>query len=171
LIASKHQWKEPVKFIVCKKDMFLVNISALTRHKISHQRLLFHPNFIVRIFEILAKNSITVDMIASSRASVSIVTSSPKNLYSAVVELSELGEAKVFRRKVLISIVGEGQKGKADVAGKILSALEKADINPNMISQGATKISTNLLVDNKDMHITLRTLHNLFFNNKNTSEN
>jgi aspartate kinase len=58
--------------------------------------------------------------------------------------------------------VGENIRGTRGIAAKVFGALP--DTNVRMISQGASEINISFVIDEDDVDETVRTLHEVFFN-------
>ncbi len=132
------------------------------------------PGKAFKVFSLLAKNSINVDVILQSigrhdTKDISF-TVSEKQLDDAVNVIKEnletIGAESVeFNSDVSkVSIVGAGMVSTPGVAAKMFEALYDAHININMISTSETKVS--VLIDRKDAENAVRAIHDKFLNNE-----
>ena len=128
------------------------------------------PGIAFKIFNLLAKNNINVDIIIQSigreeRKDISFTVSKTdlmdtmellkKNMDSITAQdvTSEEGVAK-------ISIVGAGMTGNPGVAAKMFEALSSANVNIKMIATSEIRIT--VLIDEADVNRAMRTVHDAF---------
>ncbi len=132
------------------------------------------PGKAFKVFSLLAKNSINVDVILQSigrhdTKDISF-TVSEKQLDDAVNVIKEnldmIGAESVeFNNDVSkVSIVGAGMVSTPGVAAKMFEALYDANININMISTSETKVS--VLIDRKDAENAVRAIHDKFLSHE-----
>ncbi len=145
-----------VKSIASKKGIIIVNVT-------SYRMLLAH-GFLARIFTIFAEHKKSVDVVATSEVSVSLTVDSEDGIAEIQKELEEIGEIKIHRQKAIICVVGEGMKRTPGVAARIFSALAKANVNVEMVSEGASEINLTLVVDERNADTAVKVLHKEFYN-------
>ena len=132
------------------------------------------PGKAFRVFSLLAKANVNVDVILQSigrndTKDISF-TVTEKQLDDAVAVIKEnlevIGAESVeFNSDVSkVSIVGAGMISTPGVAAKMFEALYEAHININMISTSETKVS--VLIDQKDAENAVRAIHDKFMNNE-----
>ena len=117
------------------------NIVVLNVH--SNRKSLSH-GFLAGIFSILDKHQLCVDLISTSEVHVSMALHSEVKdhaLRAAVGELGRYGSVDVIRDLTILSLVGKQMKHMIGIAGKMFSTLAKANVNIEMISQGAVGCS------------------------------
>jgi len=130
------------------------------------------PGIAFKIFSILAKENVNVDIILQS-----IGRDESKDI-SFTVSQDDMGRAKevmLANQDVIgykrveasdqvakISIVGAGMANNAGVACKMFEALYSAGINIHMISTSEIKVS--VLVDERDAENAVQAIHDRFFN-------
>jgi aspartate kinase len=116
-----------------------------------------------RVFSVLENRQISVDVIATSVASVSLTFEHNGHLEEIAQELSDIGEVSIEADKAIICAVG-GSVNAAGVAGRMFSVLGKAGvaISVEMISQAAGGISITFVVDEKDAEQAVKVLHEEF---------
>ncbi len=128
------------------------------------------PGMAFKIFSLLAKNQINVDIILQSigrenHKDISF-TVTESNLDRAVellnAEKDYIGfeEMKTTSDVSKVSIVGCGMVNNPGVASKMFEALYDANININMISTSEIKVS--VLVDSKNADAAVRAIHDKF---------
>ena len=130
------------------------------------------PGIAFRIFSLLAKHNVNVDIILQSigrNESKDIsFTVSQDDMPRAVEVMKENQEAIGFQtveatdQVAKISIVGAGMANNAGVACKMFEALYGANINIHMISTSEIKVS--VLVDERDSERAVQAIHDRFFN-------
>ena len=129
------------------------------------------PGVAYKLFGLLAKNKINVDIILQSigrHESKDIsFTVSEKDAESCVKILNEnkdylkFDDIQVSTDVAKVSIVGSGMVNNAGVAAMMFEALYQSRINIHMISTSEIKIS--VLIDKADSEKALRAIHDKFF--------
>ena len=130
------------------------------------------PGIAFRIFSLLAKHNVNVDIILQSigrneTKDISF-TVSKDDMAKAVEVMKENQEVIGFSaveatdQVAKISIVGAGMANNAGVACKMFEALFSASINIHMISTSEIKVS--VLVDERDADRAVQAIHDRFFN-------
>eukprot|EP01126_Amoeba_proteus_P056017 TRINITY_DN6998_c0_g1_i12.p1 TRINITY_DN6998_c0_g1~~TRINITY_DN6998_c0_g1_i12.p1 ORF type:complete len:130 (-),score=26.23 TRINITY_DN6998_c0_g1_i12:247-636(-) len=106
--------------------------------------------FMAKMFKILKKYQIVVDLITTSEAHVSIAFSATlhneNTLKAALQGFVLLGKVHLIRGLAIVSLVSEKTKQMIDMAGKMFSVLGDQGIGIEMISQGASKINVSCVV-------------------------
>ncbi len=130
------------------------------------------PGIAFKIFSLLAKHNVNVDIILQSigrNESKDIsFTVGKDDMPKAVEVMKENQEAIGFQtveatdQVAKISIVGAGMVNNAGVACKMFEALYGAHINIHMISTSEIKVS--VLVDERDSERAVQAIHDRFFN-------
>lgn len=157
------------------KTMEKTHVSGVAKDKnvarIALVGLADQPGIAFKIFSLLAKKDINVDIILQS-----IGRDESKDI-SFTVARSDADEAKAVmeeNKEVIgfqsieldkqiakVSIVGAGMAHNAGVACKMFEALSSAGININMISTSEIKVS--VLVDERDADRAVQAVHDRFF--------
>lgn len=124
-----------------------------------------------KVFDLLAKHNINVDIIVQSAGEHAIKDVSftiksidlNKTLEILNENLIELGAKEIMHCENLskISIVGVGIVNNPGVAAKVFEALYENNINMHIVSTSEIKIS--VLVNRKEADIALNAIHNKFF--------
>ena len=143
-----------------------VNIARISAMGVSDQ-----PGIAFRLFSLLAKHKVSVDIILQS-----IGRDDSKDI-SFTVARGDADEARqvleenkdyigfhaieVNDQIAKVSIVGAGMVNNAGVACKMFEALSSAGININMISTSEIKVS--VLVDERDADRAVQAVHDRFF--------
>ncbi len=132
------------------------------------------PGKAFRVFSLLAKHNINVDVILQSigrhdTKDISF-TVAENQLESAVAvindNLDSIGAESVEYNKNIskVSIVGSGMVSNPGVAAKMFEALYDAHINIHMISTSEIKVS--VLIDQKDAENAVRAIHEKFISHE-----
>ncbi|KAJ2785396.1 Aspartokinase [Coemansia interrupta] len=140
--------------VTIKDEITVLNIHS-NRKSVSH-------GFFARIFSILDKYGITVDLISTSEVHVSMALSDSvieRNLQPAIQELSSLGAVDILRNMAILSLVGKQMRNMVGVAGTMFQTLAQSGVNIEMISQGASEINISCVIDNAKSTIALRAIH------------
>ena len=65
--------------------------------------------------------------------------------------------------QAIVAVVGEGMKGRPDVAGKVFGALGRHNISISAIAQGASERNISCVVDASQQSRALNVIHQGFF--------
>lgn len=152
-ILNRTHTPQRVKAVVCKTDLYLVNIVST--------RMLLYAGFLQRVWEIFGRYQIVIDMIATSEVSISVTTDSAKNLDKAIRQLSHFAEVTCTPRKAIVSVIGENLKQCPGLVKDVFAALQRNHISAEMISQGASRINLTFLVNNREAAKAVRVVHKL----------
>ena len=130
------------------------------------------PGIAFKIFSLLAKEKINVDIILQSigrdsSKDISFTVSQDdmeraQQVMAANQELIGFKSLEATDKVAKISIVGAGMVNNSGVASKMFEALFSAGININMISTSEIKVS--VLVDERDAERAVQAIHDRFFN-------
>ena len=143
-----------------------VNIARISAMGVSDQ-----PGIAFRLFSLLAKHKVSVDIILQSvgrdgTQDISFTVASKDA--DEVVRLLEERKDTLGLKSVIcdpnvakVSIVGAGMVNNSGVACKMFEALSSAGINISMISTSEIKVS--VLVDERDADRAVQVIHDRFF--------
>ena len=127
-----------------------------------------------RIFSTLAKNGISVFLVAqaSSESSTSIgVRNEDARLAAAVLDgefakeiaMGEMNPMSIIDGLATVAIVGENMKGNPGLAGQLFDVLGRNGINVIAAAQGASETNISLVVRKDYLRKTLNVIHDSFF--------
>ena len=127
-----------------------------------------------RIFSTLAKNGISVFLVAqaSSESSTSIgVRNEDARLAAAVLDgefakeiaMGEMNPMSIIDGLATVAIVGENMKGNPGLAGQLFGVLGRNGINVIAAAQGASETNISLVVRKDYLRKTLNVIHDSFF--------
>lgn len=156
-------------------DMEKLNVSGVARDnncaRIAVINLPDEPGVAFKVFSLLAKHKINVDIILQSVGKNKVKTISFTVPQDSAEETREvLANAKdqlgfeaisVNTEVAKVSIVGAGMASNSGVAAKMFEALAMAGINIRMISTSEIKIS--VLINEEDSDKAVKAIHNKFF--------
>jgi len=151
IITPERRTNKTFTAISFKKDVTVVRIYST--------RMLLAHGFLAKVFEVFAKYSISVDMISTSEVSISMTLDNTENLNQVVRELGQYGKIQIITHKASICVVGASMIEKTNIAGRVFAILGEKNINIEMISQGASPVSLNFLVDDNILEPAVRALH------------
>lgn len=131
------------------------------------------PGFAFKVFSILAKNKINVDIILQSvgrdnKKTISFTVNQDdaertRQILMDNKDLLRFEDISVNTQVAKVSIVGAGMASNPGVAATMFEALAAAQINIRMISTSEIKIS--VLINEEDSDRAVRAIHEKFFNN------
>ncbi|KAM5342701.1 hypothetical protein ACJ41O_013667 [Fusarium nematophilum] len=140
------------------------HISVINVH--SNKRSISH-GFFARVFSILDKYSISVDLISTSEVHVSMAIHASSHQVEAFTrateELAEFGDVSVLTDMAILSLVGAEMKNMVGIAGRMFSTLGEHNVNLEMISQGASEINISCVINARDATRAMNVLHTHLF--------
>lgn len=141
--AIRSKPKRPTA-VTIKHSIIVLNVH-------SNKRTRAH-GFLAKIFSILDRHHLSVDLISSSEVHVSMALHSEipmltgsaddsfaivnESLKQAVTDLAALGEVDLAGDMAIVSLVGKQLKNMTGISGRFFSVLGENNINIEMISQG-----------------------------------
>ncbi|EMH4164354.1 lysine-sensitive aspartokinase 3 [Pluralibacter gergoviae] len=140
--------------------------TLLTLHSLN---MLHSRGFLAEVFGILARHSISVDLITTSEVSVALTldttgsTSTADTLLTQALltELSSLCRVEVEQNQALVALIGNSLVNARGVGNEVFGVL--APFNIRMICYGASSNNLCFLVPGEDAEQVVQTLHrNLF---------
>jgi aspartate kinase len=153
ITATAPKSKNVFKAIAAKKRITIVDVVAT--------RMLMAHGFLKSIFEVFANHRCPVDMVSTSEVSVSVTVDSNESIGAIAADLSKLADVKYEGRKAIVCLVGENIRNTPGIAAKVFNAI--ADVNIQMISQGASEINISFVIDEPDVPKVVSKLHQVFF--------
>lgn len=153
------QHEPAFRAVTRRKDQVLVTVKT--------PKMMYAQGFLERVFHIIAKHDLSVDLITTSEIAVSFTLDNPPNSMSekmnkeTIVELSNICDVKVERNFDVVTVVGNNMHSEAGVSSRIFSAI--GDFNLRMICFGANVHNLSFVVGNEDSEAIVKTLHNALF--------
>jgi aspartate kinase len=144
-----------IKSITCKKNQTVLTITT--------PKMLFQHGYMAKIFDILRRHKVVVDMISTSEVSVSLTINPLQDIKQVINELKEFSEIEVERGMSIICVVGDDIKYTPGISGLVFKTMGQEDINVVMISQGASKSNLAFVIKDEDAGRAVNALHRSFF--------
>ena len=174
-VLSSFSGKPGTKVKEVVKTMEKTHVSGVAKDKevarIALIGLVDQPGIAFKIFSLLARKNINVDIIlqsigrdGSKDISFTVAEGDAQSARELMEENKEVIGCKaieVSTEVAKVSIVGAGMAHNAGVACKMFEALFSAGININMISTSEIKVS--VLVDERDADRAVQAIHDRFF--------
>jgi aspartate kinase len=142
-----------IKSIAYKENIRVISIYSM--------KMIETYGFMERVFEIFSRYGVSVDLLSSSEASITVTVDAAQDISKVVEELSKLCDVKIDRDKSQISIIGKNIIGIKGILADTFNATIDSKIY--MVSQGATFLNLSFVVDRPEMAEILKTLHKTFF--------
>ncbi len=146
---------KPVTSIAYKENQTVLTITSTG--------MLQQAGFLAKVFEVLARHGVVVDMIATSEISVSLTTDSLQGLDEAVVELEDFGQCQLSPGKTVLVVVGRNLARRRGQGAQILTAMAEAQAKVDMVSLGMGSINFSMVVDDADIAKAVPILHRQLF--------
>lgn len=156
-VIENNSLENRITAISCKKDIVVL--------KVKSTRMLHTYGFLSKLFEIFNDLKLSIDLIATSEISVSLIFDEiSQNQIDVLSEkISSFGEISFIKDKSIISVVGKKLSNEEGLISKIVSILSNKKITIDLISYGASEININLVVSQSLVDEAIVELHkNLF---------
>lgn len=162
-IVKKTKSQPVIRAISLRRNQTLLTVHSLD--------MLHRYGFLAKVFDILAKHRISVDLVTTSEVSVSMTldTDVQSDDYDKINgrvldELRTFCDVELEENLALVALVGNNLHATAGLSGPVFGALE--NINIRLICHGASSHNLCFLVDSKDAEHTIRKIHSTFIVNK-----
>lgn len=156
VIVEKHSGTTPrVTAITSVKDVTIIDIQS--------SRMLGAAGFLAHIFNQFLKWNISIDVIATSEVSVSLTVKTNTDLKGLIEDIKKVAEVNVKKEKAIVTIICDVAHSSS-ILQDTFTALNKNNINVQMISQGASKVNVSFLVDSNEVNKVVEILHSALFN-------
>ncbi|SEL07939.1 aspartate kinase [Colwellia chukchiensis] len=148
--------------IALRREQTLVTVKS--------PEMLHASGFLAKIFTVLAKHQLSVDLITTSEISVALTFDNPFGSTQAlltqavVAELEQLCEVSVEHGLSLIAVIGNKIHGSTGVGSRIFEQVN--DFNIRMICHGASEHNLCFLVPESDANQVVERLHDTLFSNQ-----
>ncbi len=152
-ILQSDSIEDGVKSISFKEEILLLNIFST--------RMINVSGFLKRVFEIFSENKVSVDLISTSEANISLTMDAGQNIDKVVRELSEFAEVGVDTDKSQVSIIGKNIVNLRGLLRQAMSSLGGSNVY--MISQGASFVNISFVVDRASLSDVVNEVHKYLF--------
>jgi len=144
----------PVRAITSRLNVTLVDIVST--------RMIGQHGFLAEVFSIFAKNSASIDMVATSEVSVSLTIDAAHDLGELKKELSKIASVEIKTGKAIVSIIGN-VKRSSEILARAFRICQLIGVPVQMISQGASKVNISFIVNDTEAAEVVKSLHIDFF--------
>nr|WP_199271753.1 lysine-sensitive aspartokinase 3 [Paraglaciecola sp. L3A3] len=146
---------------------------AITRRKeqvmvtVKTPKMMYAQGFLQKVFTIIAKHKLSVDLVTTSEISVAFTLDNPANSVveqlnrATLEELSQFCDVLVEDNYDLVTVVGNNMHSEAGVSNRIFDAV--AEYNLRMICYGANPHNLSLLVNASASNDVVTSLHKALF--------
>lgn len=135
--------------------------TGVTVLTITSNRMLMAYGFMHKVFEVLGRHEIIIDLIATSEVNISMTIDDTSNLDKAVVELERLGRVLIKKDMAILSLVGHRMRQTPGIAGDMFNRLGQAGVNIELISQGASEINISCAISEEQADKGLKAVHKM----------
>jgi len=145
--------------IALRREQTLVTVKS--------PEMLHASGFLAKVFAILAKHELSVDLITTSEISVALTFDNPVGSTQAVItkavvqDLENLCDVKVEDGLSLVAVIGNNMHSSSGIGNKILNAAE--GVNIRMMCQGASAHNLCFLVPEAEANQVVEKLHSTLF--------
>ena len=147
--------EDGVKSVSFKENIRVINIFSM--------RMINTSGFLRRVFEIFSENKVSVDLISTSEANISVTVDASQKIDRVVAELSEFAEVIVDEDKAQVSVIGKNIVRLNGMLKKTFAPLKRCNVY--MISQGASFVNISFVVDREELTEVVQDLHDHLFDN------
>ena len=147
--------EDGVKSVSFKENIRVINIFSM--------RMINTSGFLRRVFEIFSENKVSVDLISTSEANISVTVDASQKIDAVVSELSEFAEVIVDEDKAQVSVIGKNIVRLNGMLKKTFAPLKRCNVY--MISQGASFVNISFVVDREELSEVVQELHDHLFDN------
>lgn len=143
-----------IKSITWRKSAPLLNIYSAN--------MFLSKGFLQKVFAILAKHDISVNLLSASEVSVSVTLDNIGKLNTALAELNKFAKTDYFEGFGTISLVGDSIMATPSLMQKVFNIFQAAKIRVQMLSYSASNINISLLVASDRIDEIVPVLHKEF---------
>ena len=145
--------EDGVKSVSFKENIKVINIFST--------RMINTSGFLRRVFEIFSESKVSVDLISTSEANISVTVDASQKIDPVVAELSEFADVIVDDDKSQVSVIGKNIVRLNGMLKKTFTPLKKCNVY--MISQGASFVNISFVVDREELTEVVQDLHDHLF--------
>lgn len=161
-IAKDVEYRPPYRAVALRNEQTLITVKS--------PEMLHATGFLARVFAILAKHKLSVDLITTSEISVALTIDNPANsvvnelIQSCIVDLSSFCEVEVEQDLALIAVIGNHvihEESERGGTGRIFNSIE--DDKLRLICHGASEHNVCFLVKQDQAQGMVRQIHDHLF--------
>ncbi len=155
-VEEKSEWV--VRSVAMRPGLSLVNLSG--------PAMAYTPGLASRVFTALSSAGVNVYTMAASMASFAVVVDA-QDVKGALDSLREMKEGGIQDISTtdslsLICIVGKGLRETRGIAAKAFTAVAKAGVNVELISDGGSDVALTFVIKSPDSARAMKALHKEF---------
>lgn len=145
--------EDGVKSVSFKESIRVINIFSM--------KMINTSGFLRRVFGIFSENKVSVDLISTSEANISVTVDALQKIDKVVEQLSEFADVIVDDDKAQVSVIGKNIVRLNGMLKKTFTPLRKCNVY--MISQGASFVNISFVVDREELTEVVQELHRHLF--------
>lgn len=149
----------PYRAITRRRQQVMVTVKT--------PKMLYAQGYLEKVFSIIAKHKLSVDLVTTSEIAISFTLDNPPNSVAerlnkaTIAELETMSEVTVEEGFDLVTVVGNHMQTAVGVSSRIFAAI--ADHNIRMICFGANPHNMSFLVNATDSNEIVTVLHKQLF--------
>ena len=147
--------EDGVKSVSFKENIKVINIFSM--------KMINTSGFLRRVFEIFSDSKVSVDLISTSEANISVTVDASEKIDAVVEQLSEFCDVIVDDDKAQVSVIGKNIVRLNGMLKKTFAPLKRCNVY--MISQGASFVNISFVVDREELTEVVQDLHDHLFDN------
>lgn len=148
-----------VKSVTWQKSVPLLNIYSAD--------MFLSKGFLQKIFAVLAKNNISVNMLSASEVSVSVTLDTTGKLDDALQELNKFAKTNYIEGFGTVSLVGEQIMNTPSLMQKLFDLFQETSTQVQMLSYSASNINISMIVPSDKITDIVPLLHTKFITESN----
>ncbi|OEY70999.1 lysine-sensitive aspartokinase 3 [Rheinheimera salexigens] len=159
-IAKEVAERPAYRAIALRKSQTLITLKS--------PEMLHAAGFLTRVFDILSRHEISIDLVTTSEISVALTldqggmtTAFSSDIDLALFELEKFCDVTVERGLSLVAVIGNHLHSNQGVTGELFNTLER--INMRLICHGASKHNLCFLVQDTEAVDVVKQLHQSLF--------
>ena len=148
LVLRDRRGAPEIAAVAAKSQVSLIKVRA--------RRTAIPYGFLARVFEVLARNRVPVDLVATSHTSTAFTVDDGEEMGLVAQELESLAEVEVRRGLATITVVGYGLLREPGFDARVFGTVGRTPVH--LVSQ-ASDVSLSFVVDGHDAPRLVRQLH------------
>lgn len=145
--------EDGVKSVSCKENILVINIFST--------KMINTSGFLKKVFAIFSEYKVSVDLISTSEANISVTVDASQDIRGVVGALSEFAEVYEDSDKSQVSVIGKNIVNLKGLLEQTFAPLR--DCRIYMISQGASYVNISFVVDRSALTDVVRQIHKYLF--------
>jgi len=150
LIRDEKECEGFLKAVTGRSDITLIDITS--------NRMLGQYGFLSKIFSVFEALKLSVDLIATSEVSVSCTLDENHDAELLKASLEKYAQVSIHPDRGILTLIGGGQAAPLLLA-EGLKTLHDEGIEVEMVSHGASKTSTGIVLKSEDLNRALNIVH------------